>query len=216
MPFGAPFGRAIGAILSDAPAIPSPQIRAALLLAEKLKRVLVLPPIVCGLDRFWAPHNGTIPGSRTLLPIDPCPADHVLDLEHIARTRKLEEFLREHSFLQNPKLPAAWRKGGASRAEGVAPPTSLSDKALRPLLALRDTAVLELSSMPDLYATLGAADALAAQTKYKAYTSIWCCSKPPGPKMPGHIWYDMFFDVVPHENRHRRVWQTKWTPEFGP
>jgi hypothetical protein len=34
--------------------------------------------------------------------------------------------------------------------------------------------------------------------------------------MPGHIWYDMFFDVVPHENRHRRVWQTKWTPEFGP
>ena len=84
------------------------------------------------------------------------------------------------------------------------------------LLALRDTAVLELSSMPDLYATLGAADALAAQTKYKAYTSIWCCSKPPGPKMPGHIWYDMFFDVVPHENRHRRVWQTKWTPEFGP
>ena len=58
--------------------------------------MLVLPPIVCGLDRFWAPHNGTIPGSRTLLPIDPCPADHVLDLEHIARTRKLEEFVREH------------------------------------------------------------------------------------------------------------------------
>ena len=87
---------------------------------------------------------------------------------------------------------------------------------LRPLLALSETPVLELSGMPDLYATLGAADAKAAQDKYKTYTSIWCCSKPPGPGKPGHIWYDMFADVVPHENRHRKVWETKWTPEFGP
>jgi len=67
-------------------ALLSPQVRAALLLARRLQRILILPKLVCGLDRFWAPHNGTIPGSDTMLPIDPCPADHVLDLEHMART----------------------------------------------------------------------------------------------------------------------------------
>ena len=54
------------------------QVRAAFLLAKRLGRLLILPTFVCGLDRFWAPHNGTIPGSDTTLPIDPCPADHVL------------------------------------------------------------------------------------------------------------------------------------------
>ena len=44
------------------------QVRAAFLLAERLGRLLVLPRLVCGLDRFWAPHNGTIPGSDTTLP----------------------------------------------------------------------------------------------------------------------------------------------------
>ena len=130
----------------------------------------------------------------------------------LARTRKLEGFIREHSFLDSPKLPARWR---ASR-KTLPPPRTLGDLDLRPLLALSETPVLELSGMPDLYATLGAADAKAAQDKYKTYTSIWCCSKPPGPGKPGHIWYDMFADVVPHENRHRKVWETKWTPEFGP
>ena len=72
-------------VLTTAPPL-SPQVRAALLLARRLQRILILPKLVCGLDRFWAPHNGTIPGSDTMLPIDPCPADHVLDLEHMART----------------------------------------------------------------------------------------------------------------------------------
>jgi len=58
------------------------QLRAAFLLAAKLQRILILPPLACGLDRFWAPHNGTISGSVTPLPIFPCPADHILDLEN--------------------------------------------------------------------------------------------------------------------------------------
>ena len=41
------------------------ELRAAFLLAARLGRILILPEIVCGLDRFWAPHNGTIPGSDT-------------------------------------------------------------------------------------------------------------------------------------------------------
>ena len=43
-------------------------------------RAVVLPKLMCGMDRWWAPHDGTIPGSALDLPYI-CPADHVLDLE---------------------------------------------------------------------------------------------------------------------------------------
>ena len=41
------------------------QVRAALAFAQKLKRTLVMPKLYCGFDRWWAPHSGKIPGSRT-------------------------------------------------------------------------------------------------------------------------------------------------------
>jgi hypothetical protein len=56
------------------------QLRHALALATILGRTLILPRLWCGLDRYWAPHAGTIPGARTTLPFA-CPADHVLRLE---------------------------------------------------------------------------------------------------------------------------------------
>ena len=43
-------------------------------------RAVILPKLVCGMDRWWAPHAGIIPGSGLDLPYV-CPADHVLDLE---------------------------------------------------------------------------------------------------------------------------------------
>lgn len=43
-------------------------------------RVVILPSLWCGMDRWWAPHAGVIPGSALELPYR-CPADHVLDLE---------------------------------------------------------------------------------------------------------------------------------------
>jgi hypothetical protein len=56
------------------------QLRNAMALATVLNRTLVLPAFWCGLDRYWAPHSGTLPGSDFKLPF-PCPADHVVDLE---------------------------------------------------------------------------------------------------------------------------------------
>ena len=41
------------------------QIRDALALAQALGRILILPRLICGLDRYWAPHKGIIPGSAT-------------------------------------------------------------------------------------------------------------------------------------------------------
>lgn len=193
------------------------QVRAAFLLAERLGRLLVLPKLVCGLDRFWAPHNGTISGSDTTLPIDPCPADHVLDLERMAgmlpkESGGLEGVLREYSFLEHPKLPAAVR----TDVKQLAPPASLGDASLRPLLELQATRVLNLTHMPDLYATLPAAEAEAAQRRMREWTSIWCCSLPLSPKAAGHVWYDFFWDVVPHTDRHKKLWPAPWAVTFGP
>ena len=54
-------------------------------LASALGRVLVIPQLWCGADRWWAPHAGIIPGSMLQLPFA-CPLDHVLDLEQYALT----------------------------------------------------------------------------------------------------------------------------------
>ncbi len=89
------------------------QIRDALALAQALGRVLILPRLVCGLDRWWAPHNGIIPGSATRLPLLECPADHVIDLE---RMGKPERVLREHSLLCNPRTPKAVLAGARPEA----------------------------------------------------------------------------------------------------
>jgi len=193
------------------------QVRAAFLLAERLGRLLVLPKLVCGLDRFWAPHNGTIPGSDTSLPIDPCPADHVLDLERMAgmlpkEKGGLEGVLREYSFLEHPMLPAAVR----TDVKQLAPPASLGDASLRPLLELKATRVLNLTHMPDLYATLPADEAEAVQRRMREWTSIWCCSLPLSKKAAGHVWYDFFWDVVPHTDRHKKLWPAPWAVTFGP
>ena len=149
------------------------QIRAAFLLAKKLGRLLILPRILCGLDRFWAPHNGTIPGSDTALPIDPCPADHVIDLEHIGRVKPVESLLREYSFLDNPRLPSQV----ASSIRSLPPPQSLGPESVAALATLPEK-VLNFSYMPDLFSTLAPEEQLETQGWMKTWTSIWCCSIP--------------------------------------
>lgn len=46
------------------------------------------------------------------------------------------------------------------------------------------------------------------------YMSLWCCTKEND--VPGHIWYDMWADVIPHVDRHMRGWNNAWTTKFGP
>ncbi len=56
------------------------QVRSAWAIAQTLGRALIFPPIWAGLDRWWAPHDGKIPGSKLDLPYI-APFDHVMDLE---------------------------------------------------------------------------------------------------------------------------------------
>ncbi len=44
------------------------QLRNAMAIRYILGRTLVLPQLMTGADRWWAPHHGLIPGARVKLP----------------------------------------------------------------------------------------------------------------------------------------------------
>ena len=82
------------------------QVRSALQVAQKLGRVLVMPELYCGFDRWWAPHKGTIPGSDTTLPYL-CPMDHVFEVETWTREQPVEEF-GPHIDFRNTASSKSW------------------------------------------------------------------------------------------------------------
>jgi hypothetical protein len=75
------------------------QMKIAFAIAQALNRVLIMPPVLCGLDRAWFPHYGRFPGSRFELPFV-CPLDHVVDLEKSDASK-----FREATFLTHPEIP---------------------------------------------------------------------------------------------------------------
>lgn len=89
------------------------QLRDAYALANATGRLLVLPRLVCGLDRFFYRHDGVSPGSSMNLPIWNCPADMVLALQ-LGIKPTPEAHVREWSFLRNPRLPAEMRRADAT------------------------------------------------------------------------------------------------------
>jgi len=206
------------------------QIRNALALAQELGRVLILPRLVCGLDRWWAPHSGIIPGSAARLPLLECPADHVIDLE---RMGKPEKWLREAGLLCNPRTPASvvtsTRTVDASLlAPGgnvtVKPDGSDAEnarkfglKVVSRLKAHTDVKVLKLASAPpDYRAILESGAVHDFERRVMSWSSLWCCNSPPGGRGAGHIWYDFFHDVIPHKDRFNRPWDADWFPKMGP
>jgi len=214
------------------------QIRDAFALAQALGRVLILPRIICGLDRYWAPHRGIIPGSATSLPLLDCPADHVIDLERM----QPEKLLREHTLLCNPRVPpevltssrqvelvrtpqstpfksSQVRSSELTSAEPSQPPqtnsTLIDVEALR--RAHADVTVLVIKGpLPRYTRILTGRRRKDFKHQVRNYASLWCCNHPPGGRGAGHIWYDWLWDVVPHTDRHNRKWTTPWTPKMGP
>ncbi|KAK3279241.1 hypothetical protein CYMTET_12861 [Cymbomonas tetramitiformis] len=76
------------------------QLRDALALAWALGRVLIVPPMLCGLDRVTGPQAGRWPGSLLKLPYV-CPLDSVLNLQYIASKFNGSLPFREYSLLTN-------------------------------------------------------------------------------------------------------------------
>lgn len=207
------------------------QMRNAFALAQKTGRILILPQLVCGLDRWWAPHGGIIPGSAARLPLLECPADHVIDLERIG---KPERILREANMLCNPRTPASVLQSVKSvdvalmhdgKPVTVSPDGSdaaaARDLGLAKVQLLRDSfsdaKVLKLKGLaPDYRTILTEGEIVRFENEYKSYASLWCCNRPPGGRGAGHIWYDFFADVIPHKDRFSRQWTSTWTPKMGP
>jgi len=185
------------------------QIRDALALAQALGRILVLPRLVCGLDRYWAPHNGIIPGSATQLPLLECPADHVIDLERMVP----ERLLREHTIFCNPRMK---KEVLESRRDVTRAQLLASTEEVRTAHAA--IKILHVNGpLPTWLETLSAGPRRKAfKAVVRNYASLWCCNMPPGGRGPGHIWYDFLADVVPHTDRHGRKWTTAWKPIMGP
>ena len=191
------------------------QFRTAWALARALGRTLVMPRLLCGMDRVWFAHDGRFPGSDELftLPFH-CPADHVFDLESWAKLGVLGQ-LREHSLLENPRAPAILRTSVASASFVFNPtaqvelPIKVSADALRQRLApFKDTKVLRFDALPD-----GAFEDWDDQFEsiVRQSSSIWCCT--PGHNI-GHINYDLLWDR-PHQDRHGRRYET-WEIRYGP
>ena len=207
------------------------QIRNAFAVAAKLKRVLILPRLVCGLDRWWAPHSGIIPGSAARLPLLECPADHVIDLE---RMGKPEKYLREANLLCNPRTPAAVLASSVTAdatlaidGQPVRVSADGSDAAKARVAGLAwvqqmldkhsGVKVLKLQGVPpDYRATQSESEVRAFENQFKGFASLWCCNHPPGGRGAGHIWYDWFHDVLPHKDRFGRNWESELYPKMGP
>jgi hypothetical protein len=193
------------------------QLRNALAVAQKLGRILILPRLVCGLDRWWLPHSGIIPGSAARLPLLDCPLDHVIDVE---RMGKPDLVLREHSFLCNPRTPAAIRQSvervDVAHVKAGDPEAAQAGGKLIKRLSGEQAKVLHLSSLPDFRTVLSLSEAKTFMDRTKGWAGPWCCNSTPGGRGGGRIWYDLFADVVPHIDVHKRHWEGPWYPKLGP
>lgn len=216
------------------------QLRDALALANATGRLLVLPRLVCGLDRFFYRHDGVSPGSRMGLPLWNCPADMVLALQRGIRPSP-EAWLREWSFLRNPRLPAAMRGAGATHEVAIElEPAAPADPAardavlaaIRSPLARRARVLHLLTTPPDAQAWLRADEYTTFEAAVREWGDFWCCApieaelNAPmlervrrvgelGLKAKTHIYYDMFADKLPHTDKVGRVWTAPWRPIPG-
>eukprot|EP01062_Namystynia_karyoxenos_P026232 TRINITY_DN20445_c0_g1_i3.p1 TRINITY_DN20445_c0_g1~~TRINITY_DN20445_c0_g1_i3.p1 ORF type:complete len:637 (+),score=132.90 TRINITY_DN20445_c0_g1_i3:73-1911(+) len=193
------------------------QIRVALAAAEAAGRVVVLPKLWCGYDRAFSPHEGTFPGSNFTIPF-PCPLDLVLDVGQLERfTRWPGGGFREHSFFANPRTPAAvaadaapvsaarLQRGGGVNSRGMR--AVARELRRNRVLRLTRDAVAGWRDPPD------AAEAETFELRSRGLVTNWCCVQLH--KRPGHIWYDMWWDRVPHRDVVGRSWTTPWLPRPG-
>ncbi|KAI6706882.1 hypothetical protein NL676_009844 [Syzygium grande] len=194
------------------------QIRTALAISLVLNRTLIMPPLWCRLDRLWFPHPGVLEGSMTRQPFI-CPLDHVFEVNVMLKEMPEDEFgpginIREYSLLDNPLMPKevkeSWLdvklcQGGTKDCEvtnstsspGVIRlPKHSNEETLKMVFSsFKDIKIIQFSSMQDAFE--GFTDQKMEEqfrNRVKRYVGIWCCT---GDHVPGHIFYDMYWDEKP-------------------
>ncbi|XP_021595604.1 arabinosyltransferase XEG113 isoform X3 [Manihot esculenta] len=198
------------------------QIRTALAIASLLNRVLIMPPLWCRLDRLWFPHPGVLKETMTRQPFI-CPLDHVFEVNVMLKRLPEEEFgpgisIREYSFLDNPSMPKqvkeSWldvqlcqegthdcfSSNNTSRSGVLRFPNHSNEETVFQIFktifsSFKDVKVIQFSSMQDAF--LGFMDKKREEKfrkRVKRYVGIWCCVEN---HVPGHIYYDMYWDEKP-------------------
>ncbi|GMH43261.1 hypothetical protein BSKO_11183 [Bryopsis sp. KO-2023] len=158
---------------------------------------------------------------------------------------ELEPYIdfRESSFLRNERLPASVREsevrveiceskpnecangvGPAAVSTVSKPPTvylsaNLTDVELRKALqSVGSKRLLRFSSMRNTFAGFKSPrEAAAFERTVAKWASIWCCVEAVENNF-GHVWLDLFHDVLPHTDVHGRLWNEThpWIPLRGP
>ncbi|KAJ1620557.1 nucleotide-diphospho-sugar transferase-domain-containing protein [Pavlovales sp. CCMP2436] len=195
-------------------------IRDGVAAAWALGRKLVLPPLACAFDRGPFPHPGKSGGAfEQLLPIYPCPLDYVFDLERrspggaATGAPMLLDVAREYSLLNSSRMPRATLDSALRLAKL---PVGEGAQALREKWAR--SSLVELAELPPSFgegSLLSPAQQRAFKDALTLYTDVWCCINPVKWGLPGHIMYDMLWDVVPHTDRMRRMWKCPWHIAIG-
>ncbi|KAG1662326.1 hypothetical protein FOA52_011484 [Chlamydomonas sp. UWO 241] len=202
------------------------RVRSAMAIATVLGRAVVIPELWCGLDRWWAPHRGTIPGSEFKLPFQ-CPLDHIYDLESWVRPFDFAGHgppieWRESSFYGNVRMSkavnasrvvvevcASASDAGCSDGSSPAPesagrvriaPGLASDKLKVALSGVAKYKTLDFTTMVSAFGNFSDPEQWGQfANRMRTYASIWCCID----DHPGHIHYDILFDV-PHVDKFNR------------
>jgi len=155
-------------------------IRTALALAFSLGRMLVLPPIWCGLDKYWAAlsEKGVIPGAHAwVLPIRYCPLDHLVNPAEFKPSSAA--YVREYSFLENPRVPHELRASVVHTAVQI---HGGNAEWLR-LKSLSKARVLDVSNLQAVASDMWERRAVLPLDKWKAFRHKfarvqggWCCA----------------------------------------
>ena len=159
-------------------------VRAALALAHALGRVLVLPRLVCGYDKYWATLSdaGVIGGAHAwALPIVDCPLDHMLNPAELSPSAPA--VVREHSFLSNRRFPRPSPGEAASTALDV----SRGEAERRRLESMAGKRLLTITNLPAVAHALwgegGRRGGLLSPAQWRAFRDQharlqggWCCA----------------------------------------
>ena len=170
--------------------------------------------------------------------------DHVIDLEalstdHPEDTHGPKVEWKEYSFLDNPgakeiqasKVTIITCNEHSTLCDDGSKPATLIDGNVIKLrgnrsdteikTALKDVVesfeLVEFENPVKLWKGFdNHADMDKFSARYNQIASLWCCIEPPSQGQPGHIWYDLWYDVVPHTDRFSRWIDSAWKPSLGP
>ncbi|KAL6771842.1 hypothetical protein ACKKBG_A28015 [Auxenochlorella protothecoides x Auxenochlorella symbiontica] len=209
------------------------QLRVALVAAKELGgAAAVLPHLWLGKQNDIWPGDGYFRESRFQMPFT-APADYTMDLEWM--DHEIPDEYREFSFLEKPEatpllasrvvIVICQAEADADCEEGEAPAIPKEDdtvrlKPNRNLYQLRTALshlyksykIVHFQGRMEKAIHLNPVETAFYNERMRGWMGAFCCVE----EKPGHIFYDLFWDVPGHINRFNEVQEGPWEPKPGP